>query len=441
MTGDSLAFGGRSLPDSAAERETALLKIRLWPFTAAVLTLVAGVGHAEPAHTAATFTEQLSQATSALSVDESATLTGAGAKVIADAVAQARYVAVGEDHLSREIPRFAQALCRLMAPSGLRALAVEIGPEAARVVNRDLRSPERIGKMSAFMRAHPDALAFQNARDESDMAAACARTAGPHFEIWGLDQEFFGSAGHLLEEMKAARPGPSARVELDRLAALDRAATAAAVASGAPGDLFVYTVTNTQMDAARTAFARDGGVRAKQLFAALDETRAIYLASASGEGDPNGRRARLMKRTLAADLHAAGAADRILFKFGDNHMYKGVNPLRQRDLGNFVAERAEGEGASSLHIAVLGRKGVHALYDGVGRAARLQPFVITNDVDYAWLKDVPAAPVGGWTVVDLRKLRPGLAKVGPQWREIVLGYDLLVLAPELSPSSLLGTVR
>ena len=90
---------------------------------------------------------------------------------------------------------------------------------------------------------------------------------------------------------------------------------------------------------------------------------------------------------------------------------------------------------------MLGLKGVHALYGGVGRAARLEPFVIIAHPDSAWLKDVPAEAAGAWAVVDLRKLRRGVSKVSPQWRQMILGYDLLVLAPELSPSSLLGVVR
>lgn len=55
---------------------------------------------------------------------------------------------------------------------------------------------------------------------------------------------------------------------------------------------------------------------------------------------------------------------RVLLKFGDWHVYKGINPLRQRDLGNFVAELADGRNGASLHILVLGAKGTHALYAG-----------------------------------------------------------------------------
>ena len=371
-------------------------------------------------------------------------LGGPGGDILAAAVRQARYVLVGEAHLSREIPRFTVELCRLMAPQGLKALAVETGPEAARIVNADLRLPDRAARLAAFMHAHPDAMAFQNVSDESDMAAACARIAGPAFEVWGLDQEFFGASGFLLEAMAASSPGPVAKAAIARLRVLDRGWTSEAVASGSPANFLIYKVTDQQMDDTRKAIVRDGGARTLQLFDALAETRAIFLASASGVGDPNGRRARLIKRTLASHLATASANSRILMKFGDVHMAKGVNSLRQRDLGNFVAERADGEAASSLHVLVLGVEGSLGGYNGVGRQAAVQTYTPLSDSDYPWLKDVIAArpssaAVSDWTLVDLRQLRdhrPSTMSVG--WRQLVQAYDLVVVAPKFTPAMLLG---
>jgi erythromycin esterase-like protein len=375
---------------------------------------------------------------------EDTDLRGPGVETLAMAVDRARYVLVGEAHLSREIPRLTVALCRLMAPHGLRAIAVETGPEAARIVNADLRRADRVARLSAFMRAHPDAMAFQNVADEGDMAAACARIAGPGFELWGLDQEFFGASGFLLDGMAASSPGPIARAAITRLIALDRTATAAAIASRSPAKFLIYTVTDRQMDEARAAIARDGGARARQLFEALAETRAIFLASASGDGDPNGRRARLIKRTLAGYLATAPTGSRVLMKFGDVHMAKGVNGLRQRDLGNFVAERAEGEGAESLHILAMGAEGSLSGYNGVGQQVAVRPYAPGSDSDYPWLKDMlaarpEAATAADWLLVDLRRLRDRPTKDMPAaWRQLVQAYDLVVIAPRLTPAFLVG---
>lgn len=417
---------------------------RIAAIAAATAVFLATPSAAAPASAQpASFAAQLEQVRTTLQVDANG-LHGPGAAVLAQAIAPARYVLIGEDHLSREIPMFTAGVCGIMARGGLDALAVEIGPEAARIVDANLRRADRTTRIGAFMQAHPDALAFQNGRDESDMAAGCARTAGSQFHVWGLDQEFLGASGFLLEEMLTARPGPAAAAAIRRLAVIDRRATAAALLSGSPGDLFLFAVTGAQMAEAETAVRRDGGARVAALFAALSETRAIYQSSATDGPTSNARRARLMKRNLVRYLESKPRGARVLFKFGDVHMSMGVNALGQRDLGNFVAERAEGEGTSSLHIAVYGARGVHALYNGVGRQARREPFVLSDDPDYAWIRDAVAVRDNpgdgrGWIVIDLRPLRARPpADMPRQWRDEVQRFDLLVIAPELTPSSLLG---
>jgi hypothetical protein len=182
----------------------------------------------------------------------------------------------------------------------------------------------------------------------------------------------------------------------------------------------------------------------KALFNALSETRAIYLLQQTSGYASNRRRSLLMKRTLAQYLPAQAKPTRVLFKFGDVHMAKGANALRQLDVGNLVSERADVEGASSLHIAVYGARGVHAFYNGVGRQVRHEPFVLTDDPDYAWLKDaIATSKTGGpsrdWMLIDLRPLRarpPG--DLPPSWTSWVQRYDLVAVAPELTPSTLLG---
>lgn len=388
------------------------------------------------------FAERLARAGSPLSVGPEG-FSGPGAAILTDAVNASRYVLIGESHLSREIPAFTTNVCRLMAPGGLTAMAVEIGPEAADAVNARLRAPDREQQISDFMRAHPDAMAFLNGRDEAQTAADCAGAAGPDFALWGLDQEFFGASGYLFEQMLAAGPGPLARARIEALAEQERTAAQAALVSGSPGDLFLFTVTDATLDEAGAAIEQDGGDRTRALFAALRETRAIYQASQSGRGDPNGRRARLMKRTLAAHFAEAPQA-RVLMKFGAWHLYKGFNPLGQRDVGNFVAEYADGTGVKVLNLIVVGARGVEAGYSGVGRQVNTHDFDVMTEDEGDWRKDVTLArpadmPAGDWFLVDLRRLRSGdLNALTPEWRELIRGYDLAVVAPELSASSVLG---
>lgn len=389
-----------------------------------------------------TFAERLAQAGSPLNVRPEG-FSGPGAAILSEAIEASRYVLIGESHLSREIPAFTTNVCRLMAPGGLTAMAVEVGPEAAEAVNGMMRAPDREQQISDLMTAHPDVMAFLNSRAEGQTAADCAGEAGPDFKLWGLDQEFLGASGYLIEQMLAAGPGPLARAQIEALAEQERTAVQAGLASGSPMDLFLLSATDAALDQAGTAIDQDGGDRVKALFAALRETRAIYQSSQSGVGDSNGRRARLMKRTLAAHLAEAPQA-RVLMKFGAYHLYKGYNPLGQRDVGNFVAEHADGEGVKSVHLIVVGARGVEAAYNGVGRQVKVHDFDTTTGEDSDWTRDVTLArpadmAPGDWLLVDLRLLRSGdLEALTPEWRELIRGYDLAVLAPELSASSVLG---
>lgn len=407
-----------------------------------VWVLATGAVAQTPAPTPLPFETRLAQATTSLVVGP-AGFSGEGAPALVDAIAASQYVLIGESHMSREIPAFTTQICRLMAPSGLTAMALETGPEAAHVVESAMRSDDPTASIDAFMRAHPSGLAFFNGRDEVQMAADCAAAAGPDFALWGLDQEFLGSSGYLLAEMLAANPGPVSRSALSELAELDRAATAAAVASGSPFDLFIITASPETLERAAAAVATDGGDRVRYLFGLLTETHAIYAASRSRQGDPNGRRARLMKRTLAAHL-AENPEARVLLKFGAWHFYKSLNPLDQRDLGAWVAERADGEGVTALHIMVAGASGSQAVFGGVARPVRVSAFDVMDEEAADWTKDVvlsrpEGTPPEAWTLIDLRALRAnGLTNAPEHWRQLALGYDLAILAPTLSASSVLG---
>ena len=51
-----------------------------------------------------------------------------------------------------------------------------------------------------------------------------------------------------------------------------------------------------------------------------------------------------------------------MFKFGSNHIYKGLNGLNVFDIGNFVSEFASQQGKESFHLYTLGRKGTQNAY-------------------------------------------------------------------------------
>jgi hypothetical protein len=213
-----------------------------------------------------------------------------------------------------------------------------------------------------------------------------------------------------------------------------------AKASGYPVKLFLFSVSDAALETAKKLLTQGGSERSRQLFASIMTTHKIYQENVEGSPRANQDRAVLLKQELLSHLggwQGSGNGGKILLKFGEWHLYRGYNPLGQRDLGNFVAEYADVKDIPSLHIAVLGSRGVHASYGGYAKALDRSAFVMSDDPRYQWLKvAADVAEPKKWTVFDLHHLRGAGATTLPDgWRRLSEGYDLLVLAPEISPSS------
>jgi hypothetical protein len=387
-----------------------------------------------------TFDQKLIDARSDFRIEEGK-LTGNAAPVLEKAISGAQYVLIGEDHITHEIPQFAAAVCDLMAPQGLTAMAVEAGPQAAKMVAASLGKPDRLARMAALTDRYPDSVAFLNVREENDLVEHCAAAShNPNFQLWGLDQELMGSAGWLLDQILATHPGPAATAVLTRMKAEEQKDAALAKDTGDPSKVFLFAASDAQLSEMAAVLKREGNATANELFHQLVESHEIYLKNMQGSPESNRQRARLMKQNFQRDFDAAATnsqRQRVLFKFGDWHLYKGFNPLHERDLGNYIAEMADGQGASSLHICILGAKGTHALYSGYGRPMKLEPFVMVEDDDYHWLKPAVDNQVpNAWTLYDLRNLRfQKLGAFDPNMERVIYGYDLLVIVPELTPAS------
>jgi hypothetical protein len=369
---------------------------------------------------------------------ENGKFIGNAAPVLESAIANAQYVLIGEDHITREIPQFATAVCDLMVPQGLSAMAVEVGPQAAEFVSSSFGKPDRLARMATLARQYPNSVAFLDIQQENDLAAHCAQVAKvPNFHFWGLDQEFIGSGGWLLELTLATHPGPAATAALTRLNGEEHRDAVRAKETGDPSKLFMFAATDSELAEVTAVLQREGNAAANAIFRELVESREIYLKNMQGSPDSNSQRARLLKDNFRRDMEQAGdRPQKVLVKFGDWHLYKGFNPLHQRDLGNYIAEMADGLGSSSLHICVLGAKGTHRLFTGYDSPTKLEKFVMNEDPDYRWLKpaidnQIPTA----WTLYDLRKLRfAKLGEVDPDMERMIYGYDLLVIVPELTPA-------
>ena len=371
-------------------------------------------------------------------------LGGEGGELLRREIAASRFVLIGENHLTREVPQFALAVCAAMQPD---AYAVEAGPLAAKFVGGQLRDPEREAHMRARLSRFPGSMEFLEVREENELAARCAASSRkPGFALWGLDQEFLGAGGALLEAMLETRPGARSVAALHVAQAEEQAAERRASGTGDFMQLYLPGVSDAALKKLAAAVDEDGTPATKQLLHELQESRAIYRLHVQGSPESNRRRIQLLKQHFVADylpLRVQKSDGRVLFKFGSVHMGRGFDPLHQLNLGNTVAEAADVEGVRSLHILVMGAAGTAGVMRGYRKPLGAETFRLSEDPDAKWLQPALAAmlPTGSGegartlTLFDLRRLRFGKEKLAPEWEQLIYSYDLLVMIPEVTPET------
>jgi hypothetical protein len=373
-------------------------------------------------------------------------LSGTGLPALQNALAGAQFVLIGEDHGISQIPQFAGAVCDLIGPEGFRTMAVETGPLAANELQHWITGDSGRASLANFEQKFPETIALYDFQEEYDLLTHCARAAqGGQFRLWGLDQELMGASGLMLTRILETHPGKQATEAAQRLLQKNNDAHAAAVKSGSPGDIFMMTASDAELKNLKDLLHKEGNPTSQALIDALIKSRDIYQKNMNGSGyESNRERALLMKSNFVTDYKQATQADgfppKVLLKFGAWHMYTGINPLRNNDMGNFVTELADGQGTTSLHIAILGVKGSQLRFAGIGRPYQPADFNLAEDKDSDFLFLKPMfdnLEPEGWTMFDLRGLRKGFRSLEPVDKEmerIIFGYDLLVLIPNATPS-------
>jgi hypothetical protein len=371
-------------------------------------------------------------------------LGGSGAAVLQQATRGAHFVMVGEDHGTAEIPRFCDALFASLVPFGFRTAAVETGPLAATQIAHWIASPQGEREFSAFERKYPGTTAFYSWSGEYAFLRSAYIATGGTLRVWGIDQELMGSPGYILTLILATNPGPRSTQLARELLAANDADYAVASTSGSPEDTFLMKAAPEKLTALETSLATDGNPRARSLAKSLVDTYRIYIDCCNERAAQSNRaRALLMKQTLTSYLRADSPGGvpppKIFFKFGEEHMYRGFNVIRNNDVGNMVSELADSLGVSDVHVLVLGAKGSQTAFAGIGKPWRTATYDLQDD-DHArfhYLAPfVAQMDPGGTTLYDLRPLRTHFASMGiadRDYERLVYGYDFLVLIANTTP--------
>ena len=284
-------------------------------------------------------------------------LSGAGATVLESALADAQFVLVGEDHGMAQVPQFDAAICALIGPAGFHNLAIEVGPTAAGELDKWVAAGDGASQLAAFEKEYPETIAFYDWSEEYEMLAQCSSAAtGGKFHIWGLDQELMGASRILLTRILEQHPGPEATEEAQRLLQKNDDARTKAAKSGNPGELFMLGASDEELARFKELLGHEGNATSQGLLAALIESRQIYQNNMNGNAfDSNRQRSLLMKSNFIREYGKAseteGKPPKVMLKFGGWHLFKGINPLHNNDLGNFVTELADYNRSKSVHIS------------------------------------------------------------------------------------------
>jgi hypothetical protein len=351
---------------------------------------------------------------------------GTAARFLADTATGSQFFLIGEEHGVATIADTVRALLPVLRAAGYGHFAVEADPYAARLVEGRLRAGG-VQSLAAFLQEDGNAttIPFFNWSAEATLAHAflSGPVADPRGNLWGLDQVFIGAYGLMLERIAGEASDPATRQ------------LAATMATQAKGNLeFLGQADMTQFDRMRQGLRAAGDTALLELVDDMILSRRIYAPFIGQPGlsayAANRAREDLMKKNFLARYAAAGRP-KVLFKFGSNHMVRGLSPTHVPSLGNFVADLAFAEGKQAFNLLVLCGPGTEA-GDFMGNVAACE-------LDVARLMPEVAAALDAThpTLFDLApwKDQPRQWKhLAADVRELLWAYDALLVVPNGRPA-------
>ena len=358
-------------------------------------------------------------------------LSGPGADHLREALQRVQFVLVGEEHNDRDTPLFTRALYEVLhREDGFSHLIVEQDPLG---IELTLASGQRgsAAAIGAKLRTWPTLLGFASDQDLAFLADAGTVTNGPD-AIWGVEQA--QSPVRYLEELATFAPPGEVRTTVDRLLARAREEEP----TRADFAKFLGYDRRTLPDLRRLAanWIPPEGSRPQALLDGLLKSAQIYddYVRAHAEHDPaftylNGTvREALLKAQFIRRYRVAGGMPRALFKFGDNHMRRGLGSTGAWTLGTFAANLAtfDGMDVCGILIVPIGSD----VPDWRHLPAALAPLL------------PPERPPGS-VLIDLGALRPRAetyvraapAEAQEATRAVLFGFDAIVVLPYSAPAT------
>jgi hypothetical protein len=345
-------------------------------------------------------------------------LTGPGADLLNSEVGKAQFLMIGEQHATAGIAEVNIAIHRQAARHGFDHSALEVGPWSTEEVEKLIRSGK--GRLAAFLRQPGNGFTLPFllwAEETALVEQAVALSAAKSPVLWGLDQEFAGSAPIML-----SRLGQLAKTPAQHAAVLDLRKRAAA------DPTLIAMMTPADYAPLRRAFIATQSPEAARMIEELALSSTIYapFVGRGGSGQTaNDTRETYMKKNFLRHFARAerenGRPPKVFFKFGANHAMRGHSFSDVPALGNFLAEWGLSRGFSMLNLAVDCVGGEQSDPRG-GNASPCKGYALDrNSPLVTRMNDAPL------TLFDLRPLRAAMPKtLDPQTRKTILAFDFYI---------------
>ena len=293
---------------------------------------------------------------------------------------RASFFMLGELHGEQEVPQLLSALWPEMYRSGYQHIAAEISPWTA----DKLQSAKR-----------DDTLAIEGLWTNKEARFVC-HTASNRQTLWGCDMEEI-SLDLLIRDLARENRQATALKNIE-----------AKIKTGYNRKLAPALLT--------TLAGYQPASDLKNNTISLYESILLSLKIDSARAFPESRfKAQLLRENMMKDYFIrqyrqlpVNASRKILFRFGRNHLHRGLDGRGVSTLGNFISEFAIGEGLKSFNVACFAAGGQCKLLGDTFDADERN-----DDLAFRFLSEQARYDQ---TIFDLRPLRVNLHKVSEKDR-------------------------
>jgi hypothetical protein len=353
-------------------------------------------------------------------------LTGEGAKLLASAMNNVQFVALGEVHNRKAVHKFGGAFFRMLhSQYGFNYLALEEDPYLGKLSSAASRKNGREEMIKLALR-YPNAFHLLT-EDELEMIGDIGKLSQAKSDsIWGLNQVFGGT--HIYERLLQIAPDANARAVAQKLL---NSALEYEKERFQKNEHYVAGVAKpADFEQLKSAFLPKSGSEAEWLINQISLSNRIFSPYVTKPRpaheafyQSNVARETNMKHLFAERYKEAQAKGdkepKVLAMFGQLHLYRGLS--EQTDLftlGNYLSELAIFNEKQSFHI--------YTMVDS--------PSVRNNwkDIIIQAVENVGDKSDDG-VIVDLRPLKPlaitrnpDSAKLAPILRRLILGFDVFL---------------